>query len=219
MRFEDRRDAGRRLTAALERYRGSDAIVLALPRGGVVVGYEVATQLSLPLDVFIVRKVGAPGDPEFGIGAVAETGAVQLNQQVVRLYGISPSYIQQEVERQKEEIRRRQQVYRGDRSLPNLKGRTAIIVDDGIATGYTALAAIRAIWAEGPREVVLAVPVAPPEAVEELRPEVSELVTLETPSPFYAVGAWYDNFAQTTDDEVRSLLEEASRHIQHPPPA
>jgi len=218
MRFEDRREAGRRLAAALERYRGSNAIVLALPRGGVAVGYEVATQLELPLDVFIVRKVGAPGDPEFGIGALAETGAVQINQQVVRLYGISPAYVQQEIERQKEEIRRRQLAYRGDRALPNLKGRTVLVVDDGIATGYTALAGIRAIWAESPREVILAVPVAPPEAAEQLRPEVTEMVCLETPSPFYAVGAWYTDFAQTTDDEVRSLLEAANRDI-HPSPS
>ncbi|TAK31738.1 MAG: phosphoribosyltransferase [Chloroflexota bacterium] len=209
MRFEDRRDAGRQLAAAMERYRGSDGIVLALPRGGVVVAYEVARHLELPLDVFIVRKVGAPGDPEFGIGAVAETGAVQINQQVIRLYGISPTYLHQEIERQKEEIRRRQLVYRDGRSMPNLKKRTVIVVDDGIATGYTALAAVRAIWMEDPREVVLAVPVAPPEAIEQLRPEVSELVSLDTPSPFYAVGAWYTDFSQTTDDEVRSLLQAA----------
>ena len=208
MIFEDRWDAGRRLAAALEMYRGADAIVLAIPRGGVVVGYEVATALGLPLDVIIPRKIGAPYQPELAIGAICDDEYV-LDEQTVGYLGVSEQYIQEEIERQKHEIERRWQLYRGDRPFPDLTGKTAFLVDDGIATGYTTMAAARAIRKREPARLVLAVPIAPPESAARLRPEVDELIVLDTPEPFFAVGSWYEVFDQTTDEEVVALLHRA----------
>ena len=208
MIFRDRQDAGRRLAEALEKYRGADAIVLAIPRGGVVVGYEVARALGLPLDVIIPRKIGAPYQPELAIGAIGEDEYV-LDQQTVQYLGVSQQYISEEIERQKREIERRWKLYRNDRPFPDLTGKTAILADDGIATGYTTMAAARAIRKRKPAKLVLAVPIAPPESVARLRPEVDELIVLDTPEPFFAVGSWYEVFDQTTDEEVIELLHRA----------
>jgi len=206
--FENRVDAGRRLAARLGRYAGPDAIVLAIPRGGVVVGYEVAAALGVPLDVVIPRKIGAPGQLELAIGAIGDDVSA-LDEETVRYLGVSEEYIRDEIERQRREIERRWRIYHGDRPFPDLKGKTAILVDDGIATGYTTMAAARTIRKKEPAKLVLAVPVAPPESVARLRPEVDEMVVLETPEPFFSVGSWYYEFEQTTDEEVIALLNRA----------
>jgi len=207
MLFQDRQDAGKRLAQKLEEFKGTDAVVLALPRGGVVVGYEIAKELRIPLDVIITRKIGAPGNPEYAIGAIAETGEAQLNEPEIHAYGIPQSHVAAEIARQREEINRRIALYRDGRPLPDLKGRTVIVVDDGIATGFTMKTAIRAIWARQPQAVVLAVPVAPRESIVDLSDEVTRVVCLATPEPFFAVGAWYRDFTQVTDEEVRRYLD------------
>jgi len=207
MLFEDRVDAGKRLAAELERYRGKDVLVLGIPRGGVVVAYQVASALDADLDVIIPRKIGAPGQPELAIGAIAShNDVVFLDPQTISYLGVSDSYIREEIARQKEEIARRERMYRGDRPFPKIEGRTVILVDDGIATGATTIAAARSIKHHNPSRLVLAVPVAPYEAIYRLRPEVDDLVVLETPEPFFAVGSWYNRFDQTTDEEVIELL-------------
>lgn len=208
MIFENRVEAGRRLAARLEKYRSPDTIVLAIPRGGVVVGCEVATALGVPLDVIIPRKIGAPGQPELAIGAIGDDVSV-LDKRLVEYLGVSEGYIQEEIERQKREIERRWRLYRGDRPFPDVKGKMVILVDDGMATGSTTMAAARALRKKNPGKLVLAVPVAPPESVARLRPEVDELVVLETPEPFFSVGSWYAEFEQTTDEEVIDLLHRA----------
>lgn len=206
MLFANRSEAGKQLAERLRNYAGEGTIVLALPRGGVVVGYEVARVLRLPLDVIITRKIGAPGAPEYAIGAVAENGEVLLNDAEIRLMGISQKYIEEEIARQRAEIERRKDLYRGGKPFPRLTGRRVILVDDGIATGFTVRTSIKAIMAEKPLELVLAVPVAPAEAIDELAAMVDAVVCLDTPSPFIAVGAWYRSFEQTTDEEVGALL-------------
>jgi len=208
MIFVNRVEAGQRLAAALERYRGPDAIVLAVPRGGVVVGYEAATFLDAPLDVIIPRKIGAPGQPELAIGAIGDDVSV-LDEETIMYLHVSEAYIRDEIERQRDEIERRWHLYREDRPFPDVRGKTVILVDDGVATGHTTMAAARALRRKNPGRLVLAVPVAPPESVSRLRPEVDELVVLETPEPFFSVGSWYDEFEQTTDAEVIELLHRA----------
>ena len=208
MIFRDRHDAGKRLAAALEKYRGADAMIIAIPRGGVVVGYEVATALGIPLDVIIPRKIGAPYQPELAIGAICGDEYV-LDDQTVKYLGVSQQYIAEEIGRQKKEIERRWKLYRDDRPFPDLTDKTAIVVDDGIATGHTTMAAARAIRKENPAKLVLAVPTAPPDSVARLSPEVDELIVLDTPEPFFAVGSWYEVFDQTTDEEVIELLRRA----------
>ena len=206
--FEDRVDAGRRLAAALQKYSGEDVLVLAIPRGGVVIGYEVARALKSPLDIIVPRKLGAPGQPELAIGAViAGNEGFVLDDEMIRYLGVSRRYIEEEAERQREESERRWRMFRGDRQFPNPEGKTVILVDDGVATGYTTLAAVRVLRQWKPKHLVLAVPVAPPESAVRLRPEVDELVILETPEPFFSVGSWYNRFDQTTDDEVMELLQ------------
>jgi len=215
--FFNRRDAGRKLAERLQKYRGPNTIVLAIPRGGVVVGYEVAKALGVPLDVLIPRKIGAPGQPELGIGAVGENGVSVLDRDTIAYLGVSEEYIKEEAERQRREIERRWKVYRDNRPFPDIKGKTVILVDDGIATGHTTMAAARVIRKRQPGKLVLAVPVAPADSLIRLRPEVDEIVVLETPEPFFAVGAWYEEFEQTTDEEVIELLrraEEASSDYQ-----
>lgn len=211
MTFRDRVDAGRKLVAALEQYRGAeDAIVIALPRGGVVVGAEVAQALSLPLDIVVPRKIGAPGNPEYAIGAITESGDPVWDQQAVSLTDASEEYLAKAVAKERAEAQRRLTTYyRGDRSLRNLKGKTVILVDDGIATGLTMRAAIATIRQESAARVVLAVPVAAADSIAKLRHEVDEIVALHAPQWFPAVGAFYDTFEQATDEEVIALLASA----------
>ncbi|WP_342237650.1 phosphoribosyltransferase [Inquilinus sp. OTU3971] len=211
VRFRDRREAGRRLAAVLARYRDLRPIVLALPRGGVPVAFEVARALAAPLDVLLVRKIGAPGAPELGIGAVIDGAEphVVLNDEVMREVMPSPGYVEAETERQLVEIERRRRLYRGDRHAPSVAGRAVILVDDGIATGGTVTAALQALAAAQPALLVLAVPVAPSDVLKTLSGLADDVVCLSAPYFFGAVGRFYDDFSQTTDDEVIRLLAEA----------
>lgn len=208
MVFKDRVDAGKKLAERLEKYKGPDTIVFGIPRGGVVLAYEVAVALNAPLDVIIPRKIGAPGQPELAIGAIGNDITV-LEESTIRYLGVSQEYIQREIERQKQEIARRWKLYRDDKPFPDIKGKTVLLVDDGVATGNTTLAAIRALREREPGKLVLAVPVGPPETIERIRPEVDDLVVLETPEMFMAVGYWYEQFEQTSDEEVIALLHRA----------
>jgi putative phosphoribosyl transferase len=208
MRFEDRRDAGRALAEELAPFKGQDnVIVLGIPRGGVVVGHEVAEALDLPLDVYITRKIGAPHNPELAIGAVASDGTLILDHQLSNRLGVSQDYIDRESERQKQEIKRRTSEYRGELPDIELKGKVVILTDDGVATGATTLATIQAIRAQEPAKLVLAVPVGPRDTIQRLRREVDELYCLHAPEIFWAVGAFYNVFDQTSDGEVKSLLQ------------
>ena len=215
MLFRDRRDAGRQLAARLTQYAGDDPVVIALPRGGVPVGYEIARALGAPLDVKIVRKLGAPGHDELGIGAVVDGEDPQavLNEQIVNVLGVTREYLERELSRQLAEIHRREPRYRHGRRPVPLEGRTVIVVDDGIATGGSVRAALRAIRRARPRRLILAVPVAPPDTIEALRSEVDDVVYLAAPEPFHAVGRFYDDFTQTTDEEVEDLLDLANRGV------
>lgn len=211
MLFADRSDAGRRLADALSFLKGRpDLLILGVPRGGVVVGAEVARALQAPLDVVIARKVGAPGNPELAIGAVAADGTAVLDESLVVQLGVSQDYIEVAIERERAEIERRLRAYRGDRPPPGVTGKTIVVADDGVATGATTLAAIRSLRKQEPRELILAVPVGPPDTVEMLSREVDRAVVLSTPEPFWAVGAFYRRFEQTTDQEVVDLLKETA---------
>lgn len=205
MVFTNRRDAGRRLAAALDHLRDQNPVVLAVPRGGVVVGREVAERLGALLDVIVPRKLRAPYNPELAIGAVAEGGASVLDETA---HGVSAAYLEQETEAQRAEIARRVKAYRGGRSLPSLTGRTVIVLDDGIATGATLIAALRAVRATAPSHLVAAVPVAPPESVARMAVEADEVVCLSVPEFFQAVGQFYEDFTQVEDDEVVAILSE-----------
>lgn len=208
--FEDRQDAGVQLAARLMRFADEHPLILALPRGGVPVAFEVAKALDSQLDLLIVRKIGAPGHEEFGIGAVVDGANPQLvlNEDIVRQLAVSPDYIQAETQRQLAEIERRRKAYYGDRPPIEIEGRTVIVVDDGIATGGTMKAALRGIRRNGPAKLVLAVPVAPQSTMRELSDDCDEAVCLSTPEPFGAVGAFYRDFRQTTDTEVITLMNE-----------
>jgi putative phosphoribosyl transferase len=208
--FADRTEAGRELADALSRFEVEDVVVLAIPRGGVVVAEPVARRLSAPLDVVVPRKVGAPGNPELGLGAVAP-GVRVLDERLVRELGVTPDYLDREIAAQEDEIARRQEVFRRGRPPADVAGRTVIVVDDGIATGGTAVAACRWARAQGAGRVVLAVPVAPRQATSTLEEEVDELVVLATPDPFYAVGQWYRDFEQVGDEEVARVLDDFAR--------
>ncbi len=207
MSFRDRVEAGRQLAAVLQGYRDRRPFVLAIPRGGVVVGYEVAVALDAPLDVIVPRKLHAPDNPELAIGAVAHDGSIYVDTDLIRSIRISEAYLQEEIARELAEIRRRMQLYRGDRPAPALHGYAAIVVDDGIATGSTMIAALRAARAMPPARLIAAVPVAPADGFRRLALEADEVYCLLTPEVFYAVGQFYEDFGQTTDDEVVQLLQ------------
>jgi putative phosphoribosyl transferase len=210
-RFLNRTGAGRQLAAELLRYAArSDVLVLGLPRGGVPVAFEIAMALDAPLDVFIVRKLGLPGHEEFGIGAIASGGVRVVDESVLRAYGVDADMLDRISERERLELERREQLYRDDRPHPVVADRVVILVDDGLATGSTMRAAIAALREENPREIVVAVPVGAPETCAAIAKLADNLVCLEMPEPFYAVGLWYQNFEQTDDEEVHDLLERAA---------
>ncbi|MEY2498028.1 MAG: putative phosphoribosyl transferase [Verrucomicrobiota bacterium] len=212
MQFDDRAEAGRVLAEALRAYRGrKDLIVLALPRGGVPVGYEVARSLGAPLDAFVVRKLGVPGYAELAMGAIASGGIRVLNKDVVAALGpTAQDAIEQVTEAELAELRSRERRYRDDRPPPDLRGRCVILVDDGLATGATMRAAARAIRQRTPSELVVAVPVAAESSCIEMRAEADVVICASTPEPFYGVGQFYRHFSQTSDEEVRELLERAT---------
>ena len=210
--FANRDQAGEALAGALGAYRNRwDVLVLGLPRGGVPVAARVAGEIGAPLDVMVVRKLGTPGQEELAMGAIASGGGRVLNEDVVGGLGISAETLDRVTQRERRELRRREEAYRGDRPFPDLNGRCVVLVDDGIATGATMRAAVGAVRAVGAAEVVVAVPVAPGDTVLTLRHEADAVVCLETPEPFMGVGRWYSDFGQTRDDEVVSLLQAAWR--------
>ena len=205
--FKNRSDAGRKLAAKVKAAGyGADALVLGLPRGGVLVAFEVAEALSAPLDVFIVRKLGTPGREELAMGAIASSGVRVLNEDIINSLRISEKNIEGVAEREGLELTRRERLYRGERSFPKIKGHAVILVDDGLATGASMRAAVAALRQREPARIVVAVPVAAPEVCAEFQREVDEIVCLETPQPFYGVGMWYGAFPQTSDEEVHELL-------------
>jgi putative phosphoribosyl transferase len=211
-RFHNRREAGRLLAAKLTAYaKRPDVIVLALPRGGVPVAYEVAQTLEAPLDVFLVRKLGVPGHEEYALGAIATGGVRVINQDLVRALHLPPATIEAIAAREQQELERRERVYRGDHPPPDVRGRTVILVDDGLATGATMYAAVQALRQQGAGRVVVGVPIAPPDTCDQLREVVDDIVCAVTPEPFHAVGLWYEDFSQTTDDEVRDLLARSAQ--------
>ena len=209
--FADRRDAGRKLAPALMRYADEDPVVLALPRGGVPVAHEVAAALGAPLDLLFVRKIGAPGHPELGLGAVVDGADPQvvLNPAVERQVEPPPGYVERETDRELAEIERRRRAYLGERPPVPVRDRTVIVVDDGVATGGTVRAALQGLARAGARRVILAAPVGPEDVLDSLLESADEVICLATPEPFYAVGLWYGDFAQTTDREVVELLTAA----------
>ncbi len=209
--FADRADAGRQLAEALAEYANDpNAVVLALPRGGVPVGYEVARHLRLPLDVYVVRKLGVPGHEELAMGALAGDGTCVLDEQLIGSLGIGDEALQEVVEREAGEMRRRERAYRDKRSQAKVAGKKVIVVDDGLATGATMRAAASALRAHRPAAIVAAVPVAARRTCAALRGVVDRLVCVHTPEPFHAVGLYYDDFAQTSDDDVRRLLAQSA---------
>ena len=215
MNFSNRRQAGQALAERLGAYRKQpQVLVLALPRGGVPVASEVAAALDAPLDVFVVRKLGVPHHPEYAMGAIASGGVRVMNPDAASLR-LDPSEVEAVVVREQQELERRERLYRGTRPPPSLQGRTVILVDDGLATGSTMRAAVLAARQQGAGRIVVAVPVAAPETAESLRGEVDEVVCVATPVPFHAVGLWYDDFDQVSDDEVYTLLAAASNREQH----
>lgn len=207
--FANRREAGRELAGRLEAYRGrSDVVVLALPRGGVPVAFEVAEALDVPLDIFVVRKLGMPGQPEFAIGAIASGGVRVLSKDAIRWHRVSQNQIDAVAREELAELQRREQAYRQGRTLIDLHRRTVILVDDGLATGSSMRAAVQAVRAHEPARVVVAVPIGASSTCEALAAITDETVCARTPEPFSAVGLWYRDFSQTTDEEVRRLLQE-----------
>lgn len=207
--FEDRQDAGRRLADQLEQYRDQNPIVLGLPRGGVVVGYEIAQALEAPLDVIVARKLGAPMQPELGIGAVAPGGIMLIDESTIQALGLTENDIARVAAQERQEMERRLRRYRHEPGLPDVAGRTVILVDDGLATGVTAFAAIRAVRQGKPARIVLAVAVCALETAEAIRREVDDLVCVSVPERFRAVGLWYRQFEQNTDEQVIQLLDRA----------
>jgi predicted phosphoribosyltransferase len=213
-RFTDRRDAGQRLAGELSEYANQeDVVVLGLPRGGVPVAFEVSKALHAPLDVFVVRKLGAPGNPELAMGAIASGGVRVVNAGVVDRLGISDEAIERVTEEERAKLQQREEVYRGARPGVDLEGKTVILVDDGLATGATMRAAVSALREHGPRKIVMAVPTAPPETCAEFDEVVDESICLTTPYPFFGVGGAYQDFSQTTNEEVRDFLQRADQSM------
>jgi predicted phosphoribosyltransferase len=209
--FQDRREAGRKLAAKLDKYKGhDDVVVLALPRGGMPVAFEVAQALDAPLDLFLVRKLGAPGQEELAMGAIASGGVRVLNDALVQHLDITPGELEAVVQREQQELTRRERAYRPNLPPLDLRGKTVILVDDGLATGATMIAAVRGVHAHGARRVVVAVPVADPEVCAAFQEFAEAVICAETPQPFWSVGTWYGDFAQTSDEEVHTLLTQAA---------
>jgi predicted phosphoribosyltransferase len=207
MVFKDRKDAGRKLAEALKNYKDApNMIILALPRGGVVLGYEIAKALNLPLDIVVPRKIGAPGNPEYAIGAITETGDAIMNEEEVKY--IDKEWLKQEMGKEKKEAQRRLTTYRAG-PPPQVAGKTVIIVDDGVATGYTMRAAVASVKSRKPAKIIVAVPHGATDSIEKIRREVDEVVVLYVPVIYWAVGAQYEEFPQTSDEEVVELLREA----------
>jgi len=212
MIYKDRKDAGIQLVSRLTEYKDrEDVLVLALPRGGVVIGYEVAKTLNCPLDIIIIRKIGFPGQPELAIGAVSETGAVVLNEDIISAYKVSKDYIEEEILRQKKEISRRITLYRSGKGIPPLDGKITILVDDGVATGATIKAAISTLKKEKIVRLVAALPVSSEDAEEGIKQMVDEWVCTETPFGFMAIGNYYQDFSQVSDEEVVELLKQKTK--------
>ncbi|HEX7047967.1 MAG TPA: phosphoribosyltransferase [Gammaproteobacteria bacterium] len=209
-RFADRSDAGRRLAQQLQEFAGrDDVLVFGLPRGGVPVAAEVAGALGAPLEVMVVRKLGLPAQPELAMGAIASGGAYVVNPQVIEQTGVSDAQLHSAIERERVELERREHAYRGNRPFPDVSNHTVIVVDDGFATGATMRAAVQALRQYAPREIVVAVPVAPPHVQDSTLREADRFIALLQPAPFYAVGQWYRNFDQTPDEEVTRLMQQA----------
>jgi putative phosphoribosyl transferase len=216
MIFRDRADAGRQLAARLTRYADrTDVLLLALPRGGVPVAYEVAKELKAPLDVFLVRKLGVPGHEELAMGAIASGGIRVVNEELVHYLGIPDEVVDAIAAVEQQELERRAEAYRDDRLPPDIKDHVVILIDDGLATGSTMRAAATSLRLQKPRRIVVAVPVSSPETCDEFRREVDEIVCAVTPQHFQGVGLWYDDFSQTSDEEVRELLKRAFQREQH----
>jgi putative phosphoribosyl transferase len=214
--FRDRRDAGRKLAQALSYYASrSDVTIFALPRGGVPVAYEVAIALNAPLDVFVVRKLGLPGHEELAIGAISSGGVRVLNEDVIRMLNVPQEVVNIVAQRELQELQRREHLYRGNRTAPEVRDRTVILIDDGLATGASMRAAVGGKRAQHPARIVVAVPAAAQEVCDAFQFKVDEIVCLMTPEPFYGVSRWYDVFSQVDDEEVRALLEEANRQLLH----
>lgn len=213
MYYKDRYDAGRKLAQELLPYKNENPVILAMPRGGVIIGYEVSKLLKAPLDVFVARKIGAPFYPELGIGAIAPNGVKMLNYELIHSLNIPEYEIETVIERESIELQRRIEFYRAGLPEMDLEGKTAILVDDGLATGITAKASVFAVKKTNPKKIILAVPVSPPDTANELRNEVDIFICLHEPPEFYAVGAYYLNFEQIEDKEVINLLEKAKRNV------
>jgi len=208
--FRDRTQVGKMLGERIRQLKITNPVVLAIPRGGLPVAKEIALALKAPLDVVITRKIGAPGEPEYAVGAVTQEGEMILDKEVVRSLGISEQYLKQESARQTQEIKERMRKYRGDKPSTQLGGRTVIIVDDGIATGSTMLAAIKSVKMKKPSSIVLAVGVAPPDTIMKLSKEVDRVICLDTPEPFYAIGEFYEHFEQVEDEDAKRILNEVN---------
>ncbi|MFA5802355.1 MAG: phosphoribosyltransferase family protein [Thermoleophilia bacterium] len=212
MFFEDRKDAGQRLVSMVERFRGSaDTVLLGLPRGGVVVALEIALALDLPMDIWVTRKIGAPLNPELAVGSVDSDGNLLLDENAAILYEISDRYIREEVESQVEEIRRRYLLYRGTEEPPDVKGKTVIVIDDGVATGFTMLAALQSLRNRGAEKIICVVPVSSPRVMNSLSEKADDVECFSTPSYFGSVGEFYRNFGQVSDNEVIDCLKQTRR--------
>ncbi|MDG6942442.1 MAG: phosphoribosyltransferase [Nitrososphaerota archaeon] len=206
MLYKDRVDAGKKLARALLNLRGEDLVVLGIPRGGVVVANEVAKALDAPLDVVVTRKIEAPGEPEYALGAVTQEGDVMMDRQAAESLGASPAYLDDQIRLKREEIKDRMEKLRGSTPYPRLEGRVVVIVDDGIATGSSVSAAVMSVKKRGPKEVIVAVPVAPVDAVQALSEDGTKVVCISTPGPFLAIGEFYEDFRQVEDIEVQRIL-------------